>query len=79
MIAVKAFEQQKRPLLSLFRWPARIAAVFDVAILHAVGDAGRKTTKSLTSKDPSHARYIARPQHLSRHFPCPRNSLFGDC
>ena len=37
MIAdLKALEQQKRPLLPLFGWPARNAAVSEVAMLWAV-------------------------------------------
>ena len=45
-LRLKTFEQQKRPLLSVFRWPARIAVIVDVAILCAVGYARCKTRES---------------------------------
>ena len=43
LMRFKIFGPQKRPLLPLFSRPARIAAILDVAMLCAVGDARCKT------------------------------------
>ena len=72
-LLLKALEQQKRPLLPLFKWPGWNAAISEAAMLRAVCDARCKTRKGFSAERARarkpHTQFVSCLRHDSNGSP----------